>query len=322
MVDLDRMLEKCRAGQWKADDLDWSVTPRSMSRDDEIAICQYFSDMAGIERLAGALFAEQRKRVEDPTLTKIFSTFVVDEERHAVVAERLAKHYDVHHYRDYRMSPALERFAPHFVDGIQYLPAEIANIYITGGELLLDVALLRSIDDYVNDEMSRQAMHLINRDESRHIAIDYHMVEYYSSPAYQDELRAQGRPRVRAVARGLWSLLNILYFAKPFFVGVFFDPMARVDPSGRRLREAFKRLQLLGQKPDVAKRPFTRFIQSIQAAYNTRPGKIAFGSILSRVAGVPEEMLINLFTDDEAAWAANASYEALAEDALGAKYAN
>ncbi len=321
MVDLDRMLEKCRAGQWKADDLDWSVTPRPMSRDDEIAICQYFTDMAGIERLAGALFAEQRKRATDPTLHKIFSTFVVDEERHAVVAERLAAHYDVHHYQTYRTNPALERFAPHFVNGIQYLPAEIANIYITGGELLLDVALLRSIDDYVDDEMSRQAMHRINRDESRHIAVDYHMVEYYASPAYQAELRAQ-RPSARAIARGMWSLLHILYYAKPFFTGVFFDPMARVDPGGSRLREAFKRLQLLGQKPDVARRPFTRFIQSVQAAYNTRAGKIAFGSVLSRVAGVPEEMLINLFTDEEAAWAATASYEALAEDALQAKYAN
>ena len=59
-----------------------------------------------------------------------------------------------------------------------------ANAYITAGELILDVALLRSLDDYVADEMSHRAMYLINRDESRHIAIDYRMVEYYASPEY------------------------------------------------------------------------------------------------------------------------------------------
>ena len=98
----ERMLEMCQRGQWKIDvDLDWSVPPRPMSREEEMAIVQYFTDMAGIELLAGALFDEQRKRVEDPVMKKIFSTFVADEKRHSEVATRLARYYDVHHYRDY-----------------------------------------------------------------------------------------------------------------------------------------------------------------------------------------------------------------------------
>jgi hypothetical protein len=99
-LDLNRMLAKCLQGQWRIRDLDWSVEPRPMSREDETAVVQYFTDMAGIERMAGALFAEQRRRVDDPVLKEIFTTFVVDEERHAQVAERLANFYDVHHYRD------------------------------------------------------------------------------------------------------------------------------------------------------------------------------------------------------------------------------
>jgi hypothetical protein len=321
-MNLERMLEKCRAGQWKPDDLDWSVAPRSMSREDEIAIVQYFTDMAGIERLAKALFEEQRRRTDDPVLQKIFSTFVVDEERHAVVAERLAQHYDVHHYRDYQMNEALVKFRPHFVHAIKYLPREIANVYVTAGELLLDVALLRSIDDYVDDGMSRQAMKLINRDESRHIAIDYHMVEYFASPAYLAELEEQGRPPLRDVARGLWTLGHVLYHARPFIQDVFVKPMAVVDPSGRRMREALKRMQLLNQRPDVAKRPFARFVAGVQALYNTWPGKLVFGRLLSFVAGVPEDMLRQQFTEAERAWAMQSSFDELAEDALAAKYAS
>ena len=181
-LDLDRMLEKCRRDQWRIRDLDWSVKPKALSAEDEIAVVQYFTDMAGIERLAAALFAEQRRRVEDPRLKEIFATFIVDEERHAQVAERLAAFYDVHHYRTYRMNDNLVRFRPYFIDAIRYLSAEIANAYITSGEILLDVALLRSLNDFVDDDMSHQAMDRINRDESRHIAVDFHMVEQYCEP--------------------------------------------------------------------------------------------------------------------------------------------
>src|ERR1700733_6483560 len=176
-MDLERMLRMCHEGQWKTSDLDWSHRPRAMSKEDEIAIVQLFTDMAGIERLAGALFVEQHRRVTDPTLKKIFATFIKDEVRHAQAAQLLADHYDVSHYKVYRTSLTLERFFPGFVEAIRYLDDDIANSYITAGELILDVALLRSIDDFVKDPMSAQAMELINRDESRHIAIDYYMVE-------------------------------------------------------------------------------------------------------------------------------------------------
>ena len=123
-------------------------------------------------------------------LPHILDSSVVDAPRHADVALRLARHYDVHRYRTYRLDPALERFAPHFINAIRYLSAEVANLYVTTGELILDVALLRSLNDYVDDPMSHQAMELINRDESRHIAIDFHMVEYYSSDGYRRRLAA------------------------------------------------------------------------------------------------------------------------------------
>ena len=110
--------------------------------------------MAGIELLAGALFEVQRQKTADPTLKKIFSTFVADEKRHSAVASRLAQHYDVHHYRDYTESPSLTSFRPHFLALVENTSPEIANAYITSGELILDVALLRSLDDYVADEMS------------------------------------------------------------------------------------------------------------------------------------------------------------------------
>ena len=320
-MDPERMLEKCRKGQWKIDvDLDWSVSPRPMTRDEETGIVQYFTDMSGIERLAGALFDEQRKRASDQTMKKIFATFVADEERHAQVAERLARHYDVHRYRTYSLNPSLTAFAPHFVTAVKYLSAEVATVYITGGELILDVALLRSINDYVHDTMSQKALDLVNRDESRHIAVDYYMTEYYSSPEYQAYLATQPAQPLPERAKALWAFANVLYHAKPFFQDVFFTPMATVDPSGKRLREAFKRFQLVGTKPEVAKRPFVKFMRTVRdVGVHPLAGPL-LGGVMRRISGVPRDLMDDMYTAEEAEKARHMTFDELAAEALAAKH--
>jgi hypothetical protein len=318
-MDLERMLEMCRAHQWKIADLDWTRRPRIMDREDEMAIVQYFTDMAEIERLAGALFREQRTRVTDPTLRAIFATFVADEERHATAAERLASFYDVHHHRAYAPSETLVAFRPHFLRAITYLSDDVASAYVTGGELILDIALLRSINDFVHDDMSEEAMRLINRDESRHIAIDYRMVEYYASDEYTETLESRPSPPIARRLRAWWTFANVIYRAKPFFQDVFFQPMERVDPSGKRLREAIRRFQLLGNKPGVAHRPFGKFMLAIQNLYHQPLVGPLFGRVLSRIAGVDERFLERLNSDDELERARHTSYEQMADEALAAK---
>lgn len=322
-MDLERMLSKCRAQQWSIDDLDWGVTPRVMDPDAEVAVVQYFKDMAAIERLAGALFEEQRRLVSDPTLKEIFASFVVDEERHAVAAERLAAHYDVHHYRAYATTPELVRFTPHFLTAIQFFTPEIANAYITGGELLLDIALLRSLNDYVHDEMSERAMELINRDESRHIAIDFYMTEFYASSAYQDLVGRQRRKPLADRLKAWKAFAGVLVAAGPFLERVFFAPMARVDPSGKRLREAVKRMQILGSRKGVRDRPFYRFMTALRTTNQHRFLGPILGKVTRRLSGnFPEEFAGQLFDMSELARADGMKIDELAEEALSAKYAN
>ncbi|MEZ4221110.1 MAG: hypothetical protein R3B13_09275 [Polyangiaceae bacterium] len=294
-----------------------------MSREDEITIVQYFTDMAGIERLAGALFEQQRKNAEDPVLRDIFATFVRDEVRHAQAAQMLADYYDVHKYRVYQPNEALMRFTPHFVNAVRFLPPEIANTYITSGELILDVALLRSISDHVDDKMSDEAMELINRDESRHIAMDFHMVDYYATDAYKRQQRARPRLPLRRRAAAAWAFANVLYFAAPFFRDVFFVPMRHVDPTGKRLRQAFKRIQLLGIKDEVRDHPFTRFMTGLQDVYNEHPAaRVVFGRLIRRVLGVDESLIARLYDEADVRRVKRMSFDEMAQDALGAKLEN
>jgi hypothetical protein len=319
-MDLARMLDKCIRDQWSIDDLDWSIPPPRMSRDKEEAICQAFVDMAGIERLAGALFEVERDKTADPTLRKIFATVVADERRHAAVAARLARHYDVHRYRAYEESPALARFRPHFLEVVRQTSPEIANAYITAGELILDVALLRSLDDYVADEMSHRAMQLINRDESRHIAVDFHMTERYCSDAHLAEIRARPWPGPGELVRGARALVAMMWHARPFLQQVILAPMDRSEPSGRRIHEAYKRIQLVLRKPTVARTAFPRFMIAMQAAYNHPLVGRAFGPLILRALGAEDRAARILFTREELARTQRMTFDELAEEALAAKY--
>ena len=319
-MDLDRMLHKCRRDQWSPEAIDFSKPPRPMTRDEEMAVVQYFTDMAGIERLAGALFAEQKKRAKDPRLVEIFESFVKDEVRHSRVASMLARHYDVHRYQRYEMNPSLVKFAPAFVDAIRHLTPEVANVYITTGEIILDVALLRSIDDYVSDPVSAEAMTLINRDESRHIAVDFHMVEYYTSDEYLEDQRRRPKKSLRQHAVAWTALAKMMYHAYPFFSAVFFGPMNLTDPSGKRLREAFKRIQLIATKPRVAKRPFVRFMLTMQDLFRNPVIGALFGRLLVRIIAVDPAVLEKLYTDDEADVAHAMSFDDLAAETLALKY--
>ena len=314
------MLDKCVRDQWSINDIDWSVPPAALPREKEEAVVQAFIDMAGIELLAGALFEVQRDKTTDPTLKKIFSTFVADEKRHSTVAARLAQHYNVHHYRDYVESPALTRFRPHFLNLVRNTSPEIANAYITSGELILDVALLRSLDDYVADEMSHRAMHLINRDESRHIAVDFHMTEFYCSDEYAEIIRARPRPSVREMARMARVLAMMMWHVKPFLQEVFLKPMDTTDPSGRRVHEAFKRIQLVLRKPTVSRAPFSKMMIAFQNAYNHPVYGRYFGRVLLRILGAEDRAARILFTKEELARTQRMSFDELAEEALSVKY--
>jgi len=318
-MDLQRMLRMCHEAQWNVGDLDWSQSPRAMSPEDERSVVQYFTDMAQIERLAGALFVEQQRRVSDQVLKDIYASFVIDEMRHSHVAQMLADHYDVHRFHTYRPSRSLERFFPHFVDAIRHLADDVANAYITSGELILDIALLRSIDDFVADPLSAQAMELINRDESRHIAIDYYMVGFYASDEYKNRAKPETSLREQAEAARTFAAMTL--WGRPFFRDVFFGPMDRIDPTGERLREAFKRMQLLGTRPGLEALPLVKFWSSMMVLYNQpwmgRRGKEA----VARLVGAEPRFMQYLATEDELARARAMSLDELAEEALAAKRA-
>jgi hypothetical protein len=179
---------------------------------------------------------------------------------------------------------------------------------------------LRSINDYVHDDMSAEAMELINRDESRHIAIDYHMSEYYASDDYDRKMAQRNASvSIEAQIRIAWTFANMLYHAQPFIRDVFFTPMRLVDPDGKRFREAFKRMQLLGRRETQTRRPFTKFLRFLQDGIDHPVAGRFVGDLFSRVAGVEKGFMKTLFDQEELARARRMTYDQMAQEALDTK---
>lgn len=244
-VNLAKMLERCRREQWAVADFDWAGTPIPLAPEREQEICAYYVNMSYIERLAGALFLSLAKRVDDPTLRAIFETFHADELRHSHAAARLADYFDVHHYRVYTPNVPMLRFIPSFVNVIESVHPAYATSFILTGELILDTALLRSLNAYVDDPLSRAVVEKINQDESRHLAMDMHMTEHFARHALGTAANPWLDPN-------WWSVVT---WGPGFFNEVFFRPMQRLDPSQASMRDVMRRLRRFYDHASVAANP-------------------------------------------------------------------
>ncbi len=112
----------------------------------------------------------------------------------------------------------------------------------------------------------------------------------------------------------------MMWHARPFLRDIFLTPMKRTDPEGRRSREAFKRIQLIIRKPEVAATPFARFMGAAQDAFNHPVFGRVLGPVLLRALGAEAEVAQTLYTSEEMARAARMTFDEMADEALAAKH--
>ena len=92
------------------------------------------------------------------------------------------------------------------------------------------------------------------------------------------------------------------------------------DPSGKRLQEAFKRIQLVLRKQSVARTPWSKMMIGFQNAYNHPVIGKVFGKILLRALGAEDRAARILFTNEDLQRTQRMSFEEMAEEALAVKF--
>ena len=146
------------------------------------------------------------------------------------------------------------RFIPYFSRAIKTLNPALANSFIMGGELILDIALLRGINQSVDDPQSRAVVGKINQDESRHLAMDFFMAEYCSDNNMSMKTLS-GKKSKPATLLNNADLRGMTFFGPAFFNEVFFKPMERIDPSQEQMKGVIKRLRRFNLREEVKDNP-------------------------------------------------------------------
>jgi hypothetical protein len=209
-LDLQRIRDLTAKSQWSVDDLDWKkpidvadISPRARH---EAGLALLFT--AGLEREAAYVFELCARHVDDPVAKEIYELFRQDELRHAEAEVRLARRYGVE-WADLPLG--VRAMCGAFEKGREKEPDprrayEFASAYILLFELALDTILIPALKKLSNDPIQAEVFRRIDNDESRHLAMDYWLLERRGQQA-----RANPAPERKPMSERLLSKLPLAY---------------------------------------------------------------------------------------------------------------
>ncbi len=235
-LDLDRMLELTTRGQWSVDDIDWSRPIEGVDHMSERARFEAGQQLlftAGLERRAARVFALCAEYIDEPRAADIYHLFEVDELRHAEAEIRLAARYGVY----WSDLPLASRWMFKELEGVMKHSTvghhELSSATILLFELALDSILIPALKSLTSDPIQTDVFRRIDQDESRHLAMDYWLLDRKGASqkgkTFRDVVeQAEGGRSMLGRIRGRVSLVRTL---ATFMIG--FGAMALVTVSLR-----------------------------------------------------------------------------------------
>jgi hypothetical protein len=185
---MDAMLAKIKDRQWALADIDWEA-PGAETISDEFRpkLKAFMADLCWVENVGARGFAALAKKAPTPTLAEIYRYFHAEEQRHANAELALMKRWGMLDTKASEATgePQFEmpepnvniRLAIEWLDRYSDdMSLSVLGTVIPMLEVALDGALLKFLLDEVDDPVCHQVFQKINNDESRHIAVDFEVL--------------------------------------------------------------------------------------------------------------------------------------------------
>lgn len=178
-MDLDRMLKMIKDRQWALADIDWDA-PGAELIEPELweKLKPFLSDLMWIENVGARGFAAMAKKAPTPTLKSIYEHFHAEEQKHANAELALMRRWGMLDGDEIPSPNVNVQLIINFLDkhsdgmSLSFLGTVIPML-----EVALDGALIKFITDEVKDPVAQEVFRHINSDESRHLAVDYEVME-------------------------------------------------------------------------------------------------------------------------------------------------
>ena len=136
------------------------------------------ADLCWIENVGARGFAAMAKKAPTPTIAEIYRYFHAEEQRHANAELALMKRWGMLEDGEIPEPNVNIRMAIEWLDTYaDDMPLSVLGTVIPMLEVALDGALLKFLLEEVHDPVCHQVFEKINNDESRHIAVDFEVLD-------------------------------------------------------------------------------------------------------------------------------------------------
>jgi hypothetical protein len=178
--DFDAMLQTIKDKQWSLADIDWHAPgAETMSEQTRIKMTPFMVDVMWIEHIGARGFACLAKKAPTATIREIYQHFHAEEQKHANAELALMRRWGMLEGEKIPEASIQVKMAIKVLDTYgDSLPFIGLAALIPLLEVALDGALIRFLTESVEDPLCQEVFRHINSDESRHISVDFEVLEY------------------------------------------------------------------------------------------------------------------------------------------------
>jgi len=248
-MDMTEMLNKIKDRQWALADIDWDAPGvETISEEFRPKLKAFMADLSWIENIGARGFAAMAKKTDDPTLAEIYRYFHAEEQRHANAELALLKRWGMIEHGEMPEPNVNIRLAIEWLDKYaDDMSLSVLGTVIPMLEVALDGALLKFLLDEVKDPVCHQVFAKINNDESRHIAVDFEVLNRLGHANVRKlAIEFVGTVATPALIVGALMYIPLLNRVRNEVTGMGFEP--------ERLYAAMNRFTRLGERGENTNR--------------------------------------------------------------------
>ncbi|MGH3524755.1 MAG: ferritin-like domain-containing protein [Mycobacterium sp.] len=248
-IDMDVMLAKVRDRQWALTDIDWDAPGAEMIRPElRPKLKAFMADLCWIENIGARGFAALTRKAPTATLAEIYRYFHAEEQRHANAELALMKRWGMLDDGELPEPNINIRLATQWLDRYSDgMPLSVLGTIIPMLEVTLDGALLKFLLDEVDDPVCHQVFEKINSDESRHLTVDFEVLEMIGHRKTR-KLAIDFARKIASPGLVIGVLMGVTLFnrVRDEIIGMGMDP--------ERFYAALMRFQQLGDRGERTRR--------------------------------------------------------------------
>ncbi|KLI06271.1 reductase [Mycolicibacterium conceptionense] len=304
-MDLDNMLQMIKDRQWALVDIDWDAPGAELIEPELHAkLKPFMTDLMWIENVGARGFAALAKKAPNPTLKSIYEHFHAEEQKHANAELALMRRWGMLEDDEIPPPNVNVQLVINWLDkhsdgmGLTFLGTVIPML-----EVALDGALIKFITDEVKDPVAQEVFKRINSDESRHLAVDFEVMDILG--------HADMRKLLIELVGG-WIKPTFLVGVLSYFplLNKMRDNIVAMGVNEDRLYQAMRRFQSVGERSEFARRlPMYRIIswQSRKVIDRTSKYHWLADSLVKITGVIPMSLVQNSPT-----WSQELTYEPVA----------